>query len=123
MFRLLLFDRMAVQREGPACQPGEKFPDQEVFVGVGQEIQKGIVGGEVDFLVKEGLRIVQSIQVWQADSSETAIPARELVPFESRLRSADSGECLLITNDLERVEKVGKKEIRCVPLALFLLGL
>ena len=68
------------------------------------------------------MRIVQSIQVWQADPSETAIQARELVPFESRLRSADSGECLLITNDLERVEKVGKNEIRCVPLVLFLLG-
>jgi hypothetical protein len=78
---------------------------------------------EVDFLVKEGLRVAQSIQVWQADPSETAITARELVPFESRLRSADSGECLLITNDLERVEKMGEKEIRCVPLVLFLLEL
>jgi hypothetical protein len=46
-----------------------------------------------------------------------------MAAFDPRLRSADSGECLLITNDLERVEKVGKKEIRCVPLVLFLLGL
>jgi len=69
------------------------------------------------------MRIVQSIQVWQADPSETAIPARELAAFEPRLRSADSGECLLITNDLERVAKVGKREVRCVPLALFLLGI
>jgi len=78
---------------------------------------------EVDFLVKEGIRIVQTIQVWQADPSEAAIPVRELAPFEPRLRSAALGECLLITNDLERVEKVGKGEIRCVPLVLFLLGL
>jgi hypothetical protein len=56
-------------------------------------------------------------------NSETAIPTRELASFESRLRSKDPGECLLITNDLERVEKVGKKEIRCVPLVLFLLGM
>jgi hypothetical protein len=82
-----------------------------------------IFKGAVDFLVKEGLRIARTIQVWQADLSETVIPARELVPFEPRLRSADSGECLLITNDLERVERMGKKEICCVPLALFLLGI
>jgi uncharacterized protein len=88
-----------------------------------EHIFYGSNGGEVDFLVKEGLRIVQSIQVWQADPSETAIPARELVAFEPRLRSADSGDCLLITNDLERVERMGKREIRCVPLVLFLLGL
>jgi len=42
---------MAVQREGPACQPGEEFPDQEVFVGVGQEIQKGIVGGDLPLVI------------------------------------------------------------------------
>jgi hypothetical protein len=69
------------------------------------------------------MRIVQSIQVWQADASETPIPARELDAFEPRSRSANPGECLLITNDLERKEKVGKKEIPCVPLVLFLLGL
>jgi predicted AAA+ superfamily ATPase len=88
-----------------------------------EQVFYGSNGGEVDFLVKEGLRIAKTIQVWQADPSEAAIPARELVPFEPRLRSADSGECLLITNDLERMERVGKKQIRCLPLALFLLGL
>ena len=87
-----------------------------------EHIFHGSNAGEVDFLVKEGLRIARTIQVWQADPSETAIPARELAPFEPRLRSTDSGECLLITNDLERVEKAGKKEIRRVPLVLLLLG-
>jgi hypothetical protein len=56
-------------------------------------------------------------------NSETAIPTRESASFESRLRSADSGGCLMITNDLERAEKMGGKEIRYVPLALFLLSL
>ncbi len=88
-----------------------------------EQIYYGSNGGEIDFIVKEGMRIVQSIQVWQADASETAIPDRELAAFESRSRSANLGECLLITNELERMEKVGKKEIRCVPLVLFLLGL
>lgn len=88
-----------------------------------EQIYYGSNGGEIDFIVKEGMRIVQSIQIWQADESETTIPARELAAFESRSRSANPGECLLITNDLERMEKVGKKEIRCVPLVLFLLGL
>jgi hypothetical protein len=88
-----------------------------------EQIFYGSNGGEIDFLVKEGVRIVKAIQVWQADASETMIPARELAAFESRSRSANPEECFLITNDLERVEKVGKKEIRCLPLALFLLGL
>ncbi len=69
------------------------------------------------------MRVVQSIQVWEVDASEMAIPARELIAFDSLSRSANLGECLLITNDLERMEKVGKKEIHCVPLVLFLLGL
>ena len=88
-----------------------------------EQIYYGGNGGEIDFIVKEGMRVVQSIQVWQADAAETAIPARELAAFESLSRSANPGECILITNDLERMEKVGKKEIRCVPLVLFLLGL
>ena len=67
--------------------------------------------------------MTRSIQVWHADLSETAIPARELAAFESRLPLSDFGGCLLITNDLERVNKVGKKEIRCLPLVLFLLGI
>jgi hypothetical protein len=83
----------------------------------------GSNGVEVDFLVKEGMRVAQSIQVWYADPAETQIPARELTPFAVHPRVADSGESLLITNDLERVEKVGKREIRCVPLAVFLLEL
>jgi uncharacterized protein len=88
-----------------------------------EQIYYGGNGGEIDFIVKEGMRIVQSIQVWQADAGVTVIPARELAAFESPSRSATPGECILITNDLERMEKIGKKEIRCVPLVLFLLGL
>ncbi|MBI5583210.1 MAG: ATP-binding protein [Deltaproteobacteria bacterium] len=88
-----------------------------------ENIYYGSNGGEVDFLIKEGLRVARSIRVWHADPSETQIPARELAPFAVHSRVADSGESLLITNDLEQMEKVGKKEIRCLPLAVFLLGL
>ena len=88
-----------------------------------EQIYYGGNGGEIDFIVKEGMRVVQSIQVWQADAAESTTPARELAAFESLSRSANPGECILITNDLERTEKVGKKEICCVPLVLFLLGL
>jgi uncharacterized protein len=88
-----------------------------------EQLYYGSNGGEIDFIVKEGMRIVQSIQVWQADAAETVIPVRELAAFESRSRSANPEEFILITNDLERTEKIGKKEIRCVPLVLFLLGL
>jgi predicted AAA+ superfamily ATPase len=87
-----------------------------------EQIYYGGNGGEIDFIVKEGIRVVESIQVWQADAVETAIPVRKLAAFESLSRSANPGECILITNDLERMEKVGKKEIRCVPWFCFSLN-
>jgi hypothetical protein len=69
------------------------------------------------------MRIVQTIQVWQADPSEVTIPPRELTAVDPLLRSTDPGECLLSTNDLEREEKLEGKGIRCESSVLFLLGM
>jgi hypothetical protein len=51
MFGLPPFDLMTIQREDRTFRPGEEFPDQKVFIGVGQEVQKGIVGGNPPFIV------------------------------------------------------------------------
>lgn len=80
-------------------------------------------GGEVDFVVKEGMKIARSIQVWHADPADTAIPEREFAAFQIRKGAAAKRECQLITNDVARTVKAGGARIQCVPLVLFLLDL
>ena len=40
-------------------------------------------GGETDFVVKEGMRIVKRIQVWYEDATDSAVPDRELAAFRA----------------------------------------
>jgi uncharacterized protein len=80
-------------------------------------------GGEVDFVVKEGVKVTRSIQVWHADAAETVIPKREFAVFNAGGKAAAKRECLLITNDVARTERAGAARIQCVPLVLFLLDL
>ncbi|HEX5682318.1 MAG TPA: ATP-binding protein [Desulfobacterales bacterium] len=88
-----------------------------------EEIYYESNGGEVDFVVKEGMKIARSIQIWHADAAETAIPEREFAAFKTRGKVAEKRDCLVITNDLSRTMKVGGNQIQCVPLVLFLLDL
>jgi uncharacterized protein len=87
-----------------------------------EEIYYESNGGEVDFVVKEGMKITRSIQVWHADAAETAIPEREFVAFKIN-DGAAKRQCFLITNDVTRTVRVGGTQIQCVPLVLFLLDL
>jgi uncharacterized protein len=87
-----------------------------------EEIYYDSNGGEVDFVVKEGMKITRSIQVWHADAAETAIPEREFAAFKIKDGGAKR-ECFLITNDVTRTVKAGGTQIQCVPLVLFLLDL
>jgi predicted AAA+ superfamily ATPase len=80
-------------------------------------------GGETDFVVKEGTRIVQRIQVWYADTTERAIPDRELAAFRALPAGIGEGECILVTNDYEDGIDAGFARVACVPLVKFLLGL
>jgi hypothetical protein len=80
-------------------------------------------GGEIDIIVKEGLKIAASIQVWHAGPSDAEIPPRELAGFIDRERSKNKGACLLITNDLDQELKLAGKKVRCVSLPVFLLNL
>jgi hypothetical protein len=88
-----------------------------------EEIYYESNGGEVDFVVKEGMKITRSIQVWHADAADTTIPDREFAAFKIRKRAAAKRECQLITNDVSRTVKAGGALIQCVPLVLFLLDL
>jgi hypothetical protein len=80
-------------------------------------------GREIDFVIKEGMKISRSIQVWQADAGETAIPERELAAFKAPGKGAGQRDCFLITNDVARTERAGTAKIQCVPIVLFLLDL
>jgi hypothetical protein len=88
-----------------------------------EEIYYESNGGEVDFVIKEGMKITRSIQVWHADAAETAIPEREFAAFKIKDRAAAKRECFLITNDVARTVRAGGTQIQCVPLVLFLLDL
>jgi predicted AAA+ superfamily ATPase len=80
-------------------------------------------GGEVDFVVKEGMKRSRSIKVWHADAAETAIPEREFAAFKTKDRAAAKRECFLITNDVTRPVRAGRAQVQCIPMVQFLLDL
>ncbi len=84
-----------------------------------EEIYFAIDGGETDFIVKEGLKIVRRIQVWYEDAPQSEIPERELAAFEKL--QGDDAECLLLTNDLEKDTEIGPTKVRCLPVVKYLL--
>lgn len=91
--------------------------------GIHEEIYYGANGAEVDFIVKEGVRVAKRIQVWYADAADSALPARETLAFEQAGRDRETVERLILTNDLEQTMKVAGREVRCVPLVMYLLDL
>ncbi len=84
-----------------------------------EEVYFGAEGGETDFIVKEGVSITQRIQVWYEDALQTEIPQRELTAFADLPK--DAGQCLLLTNDLEKEIEVGTTKVHCVPVVKYLL--
>jgi predicted AAA+ superfamily ATPase len=91
--------------------------------GLHEEIYYGANGAEVDFIVKEGMRISKRIQVWYADAADAALPARETLAFEQPGKDGEGVESLILTNDLDQTLKVGGREVRCMPLVMYLLDL
>ena len=73
--------------------------------------------------MKEGVRVTRRIQVWYADAADAALPARETSAFEQPGGGRESVESLILTNDLEQSLKISGREVRCIPLAMYLLGL
>lgn len=79
---------------------------------------------EVDFLVKEGLRVKQLIQVTYA-SDKDEIEKRELKSLlkAAELFKKDKPELIVITWDYEDEQKIDEKKIRFIPLWKWLLFL
>jgi predicted AAA+ superfamily ATPase len=88
-----------------------------------EEIYYHANGGDIDFIVKEGMNVTRYIQVWFDDTAETTVPERELRSFEYPALSKVSAEYFLLTNDLDTSITVGEKNIRCLPIAMFLLDI
>ena len=81
---------------------------------------KNYQGREVDFVIKEGVRIRELIQVTYA-SSKDEIEKREI---RSLIKASDELKCknlLLITWDYEDELKVDDKTIECIPLWRWLI--
>jgi uncharacterized protein len=76
---------------------------------------------ETDFIVKQGLKITRHIQVWYADTAQTAIPARELACFDLSDTDNAPAERILITNDIEDIFDTGNAQIHYIPIVKFLL--
>jgi predicted AAA+ superfamily ATPase len=75
---------------------------------------------EVDFVVKEGQKVKQLIQVTYA-SEKTEVREREIKALLSASRELRCSNLLVITNDYEGEEKVNSKTVRYVPIWKWLL--
>jgi len=78
--------------------------------------------GEVDFVIREGLRIKQLVQVTYVHSKDE-LDKREI---RSLLKVSEILECkdlLIITWDYEDVLKINNSEIKCIPLWKWLLNI
>jgi predicted AAA+ superfamily ATPase len=78
--------------------------------------------GEVDFVIREGLRIKQLVQVTYAHSKDE-LDKREI---RSLLKAGEILGCkdlLIITWDYEDVLKINNSEIKCIPLWKWLLNI
>ncbi|MFZ8850268.1 MAG: ATP-binding protein [Thermoproteota archaeon] len=78
--------------------------------------------GEVDFVIREGLRIKQLVQVTYAHSKDE-LEKREI---RSLLKAGEILGCkdlLIITWDYEDVLKINNSEIKCIPLWKWLLNI
>ncbi|MBU4190433.1 MAG: DUF4143 domain-containing protein, partial [Candidatus Thermoplasmatota archaeon] len=82
---------------------------------------KNFTGNEVDFVVKQGLRIKQLIQVcYSVEDYETK--EREIKALLKASKELKCKDLLVITEDYEDEEKVKGKKIKYIPLWKWLLG-
>lgn len=90
-------------------------PSTEVFYW------KDIGQREVDFVVKEGLRVKQLIQVcW--DPTDEATRKRELKGLARAMEEFKLREGLVLTEDFEGEEKINGRRVRFVPLWKWLIA-
>jgi len=76
---------------------------------------------EVDFVIKEGLKVKELIQVcW--DVSEPETKRREVKALMKAMDEFGLQEGSVLTEDFEGEEKIGKKKVVYKPLWKWLLG-
>ena len=78
-------------------------------------------GGEIDFIVKEGMNITQQIQVWYDDVDKKTIPKRELAGFSPPDNNTGTVRYILLTNNHEETIDKGEIRIECIPVIKYLL--
>ena len=81
---------------------------------------KSVRGLEVDFVVKEGLRITEAIQVC-ASLDDPKTRQREFRSLSEAAEALDAGRLTMITGDEEGVEKTDRCDIAIVPLWRWML--
>jgi len=82
-----------------------------------------INGKEIDFVVKEGLRIKQLIQVTYASSKDEIKEDVNILSKTYELFKKDKPELIIITWDYEDILRYNNLEIKCIPLWKWLLSL
>jgi hypothetical protein len=82
---------------------------------------KSALQEEVDFVVKQGVKIKQLIQVCY-DLEEEKIKKRKVKALLKAGRELKCNKLLIITYDKESTEKIGGKKIEFIPLWKWLLG-
>ena len=82
---------------------------------------KDYQGREVDFVVKEGLKVKQLIQVTYA-SGRDEIEKREIRSILKASKELGCKNLLIITWDFEGEETLERQKVRFVPLWKWLLG-
>ncbi|HOI16738.1 MAG TPA: ATP-binding protein [Geobacteraceae bacterium] len=80
-------------------------------------------GSETDFVVKEGMKITERIQVWYGDISETGVPDRELACYRKPLEGHEGARTIMVTNDYQDVVDTGVSRVLCIPAVKFLLDI
>jgi predicted AAA+ superfamily ATPase len=78
--------------------------------------------GEVDFVIREGLRIKQLVQVTYAHSKDE-LDKREIRSLLKVSEILGCKDLLIITWDYEDVLKINNSEIKCIPLWKWLLNI
>lgn len=102
-----------------------RLVENVVFVELKRRIKdvyywKNKTGKEVDFVIKEGLRVKQLIQVcWDIKDKETK--EREIKGLFEAMKEFKLKQGIVITEDYEYEEKMDKKKINFIPLWKWLL--
>jgi len=89
-------------------------PDLELYYW------KDVHHREVDFVLKEGTKVTQLIQVcWNIEDAQTK--ERELRSLAKAMNELDVKEALVVTEDYDADEAFKGKQVKCIPLWKWLL--